>query len=138
VYVSLSDSAEKVFRSATALPSANCGSAKYSIWATSGTPAPAATAFCSAVYWSLPVPAFTRLILTLGYLAWKAATTGLRVGSQAQTVRLPPASRAACTSAAETVPPVVLTGSPSPPSPHAVSERLTAAPTARILSRSRR
>ena len=47
-------------------------------------------AFCSAVYWSLPVPALTRLTLTLGYLASKSATTFLRVGSHAHTVIEPP------------------------------------------------
>ena len=47
-------------------------------------------AFCRAVYWSLPVPALTRLTLTLGYFVWKSATTCLRVGSQAQTVSVPP------------------------------------------------
>ena len=56
---------------------------------------PALIAFCSAVYWSLPVPALTRLTLTLGYFASKSATTCFSVGSQAQTVMLPPVSRAA-------------------------------------------
>src|SRR4051812_45263324 len=81
-------------RSATDLPSANWLSAKYSIWATSGTPLPACTAFCSAEYWSLPVPALTRFTCTLGYLAWKSVTTCLRVGSQAHTVIDPPLASA--------------------------------------------
>src|SRR5947209_14506036 len=71
--------------------------------ATSGTPLPAFTAFCSAVYSSLLVPALTRLTCTFGYLVWKSATTFFRVGSQAQTVRLPPVVSAACRSASVTV-----------------------------------
>src|SRR5690348_8479335 len=75
----------------------------------SGPPLPAATAFCSAVYCLSPVPALTRLTFTFGYCCWKAATTCLSVGSQAQTVMLPPLLSAAWTSASDTVPP------PDPP-----------------------
>src|ERR1044071_1114936 len=71
--------------------------------AMSGTPLPAFTAFCRAVYSSLLVPALTRLTCTFGYLVWKSATTFFKVGSQAQTVRSPPAVSAACRSASETV-----------------------------------
>src|SRR3954453_12529535 len=71
--------------------------------AMSGTPLPAFTAFCRAVYSSLLVPALTRFTWTFGYLAWKSSTTFFKVGSQDQTVRLPPAARAACRSASETV-----------------------------------
>src|SRR3954451_15504100 len=71
--------------------------------AMSGTPLPAFTAFCRAVYSSLLVPALTRLTCTFGYLAWKFSTTFFSVGSQDHTVRLPPAVSAACRSASETV-----------------------------------
>src|SRR5690348_15172329 len=71
----------------------------------SGPPWPAATAFCSAVYCLSPVPALTRFTLTFGYCCWNAATTCLRVGSQAQTVMLPPLFSAAWTSASDTLPP---------------------------------
>ena len=59
-------------------------------------------AFCSAVYWSLPVPALTRSMVTLGYSASKSSTTFSRVVSQAHTVSSPPSSRAAWTSSALT------------------------------------
>src|SRR5690348_1056876 len=71
----------------------------------SGPPLPAATAFCTAVYCLSPVPALTRFTLTFGYCCWNAATTCLRVGSQAHTVMLPPLVSAAWTSASETLPP---------------------------------
>src|SRR3954453_18859877 len=86
---------------ASDLDSANCSTAKCSICATSGTPLPAATAFCRAVYCLSPVPAFTRLILTFGYFFLKPAATSLIVWSQAHTVRLPPLASAAVTSASE-------------------------------------
>src|SRR5689334_20279352 len=91
---------------ASDLESANCRTAKYSICATSGTPLPAATAFCSAVYCLSPVPALTRLTLTFGYFFSKPAATSLIVPSHAQTVMLPPLLSAAVTSAAEVPPPL--------------------------------
>src|SRR5450756_1794003 len=55
-------------------------------------PSPAATAFCRAVYWSLPVPTLAMSTVTFGYSASKFATTFSRVGSHAQTVMVPPFS----------------------------------------------
>ena len=43
-----------------------------------------------AVYCLSPVPALTSLTLTFGYFFSKSATTCFSVGSQAQTVRVPP------------------------------------------------
>jgi hypothetical protein len=94
---------------------------------------PAAIAFCSAVYWSSPVPALTRLTFTFGYFAWNLVTTSLRVGSQAQTVRLPPFCSAAWTSASETVVPPLPEPSPESSSePHAARARSAAVARAAI------
>jgi hypothetical protein len=88
---------------------------------------PAAIAFCRAVYWSLPVPALTRLTLTFGYFCWKLATTCLRVGSQAQTVSVPPFCSAAWTSASLVRPLVVLLEEPPLLLPQAARTKRAAA-----------
>src|SRR5690606_17961073 len=102
------------------------------------TPEPALIAFCRAVYWSLPVPALTRSTLTFGYSAWKSVTTLSRVGSQAQTVMVPPSSRAFWRSASETEAAAVscaLPGPPAEPQPAAASDTARGAPARRVRRR---
>src|SRR5438067_3649788 len=91
--------------------------------ATSGTPLPALTAFCSAVYSSVAVPALTRFTWTLGYLASKSVTTFFSVGSQDQTVMSPPVVRAVWRSASETVGEAAVS---VPEEPQAVAASVTA------------
>src|SRR5699024_1893559 len=91
-------------------------------------------AFCSAVYWSLPVPALTSSMSTLGYSSWKFSATVSRVGSHAQTVSSPPSSRTASMSTSAVSPP-----SPeSSPEPHPVRARAALARAAVAMAPRRR
>ncbi len=74
---------------------ANSGSAKYSIWATSGPPLPALMAVCSLVYSVADWPALTMLTLILGYFCSKIATVLSRLGAQVQKVSVVGVSSAA-------------------------------------------
>src|SRR5581483_7296072 len=78
--------------------------------ATSGTPEPALSAFCSLVYSVVEVPALTRLTVTFGYFFMNAAAMSLSCGAHAQTVSVD----FFCSAAAMSFAPAVLV-EPAPP-----------------------